>query len=212
MVAKCGELVSWHWAHRARDCDPWSEGESAWHLAWKRRAEPSACEVVIGAHRADVRTSSGVVVELQHSPLAPAMIAEREAFYGGLVWIFDAADFELSLYPTGAAVTFSWRRPRRSLLSVTKPMYWDLGHDFALQVTKLLPDTALGGLRGAGVLLDAVCLASALFGESAQSSVHELAASRGPRVTRWLAAAHAELRRAPEDGIDDALRRAMPQA
>src|SRR5215475_4669527 len=37
-LAKCGEIVTWHWAHpAARECDPWAEHETAWHLDWKRR-------------------------------------------------------------------------------------------------------------------------------------------------------------------------------
>jgi competence protein CoiA len=207
-VAKCGELVSWHWAHRVRECDAWAEGESEWHLGWKRRAEPLACEVVIGPHRADIRTAAGVVVELQHSPISAPTIAEREAFYGELVWIFDASTFELDLYPSGATLTFSWHRPRKSLLEVTRPMYWDLGHDFALRVERLFQDPALG-VRGNGVLVDTSCLASALFGASARPEIHELALNRAPRVGRCLALAYEELRRLPQDGIDEALRRAM---
>ena len=31
VIAKCGDIMSWHWAHEASDCDTWSEGESDWH-------------------------------------------------------------------------------------------------------------------------------------------------------------------------------------
>src|SRR5215216_984393 len=99
VLAKCGTLVTWHWAHRKVECDTWSEGESDWHLDWKRQVAPAACEVVIGNHRADIHTPSGLVVELQHSAIDPRRIAEREAFYGQLVWLFDARDFELEVYP-----------------------------------------------------------------------------------------------------------------
>ena len=37
VLAKCGEIKSWHWAHAAdAQCDPWHHGETDWHLAWKR--------------------------------------------------------------------------------------------------------------------------------------------------------------------------------
>ena len=40
MVPKCGDIVSWHWAHTTTaNCDPWSEGEGEWHRGWKRRLE-----------------------------------------------------------------------------------------------------------------------------------------------------------------------------
>lgn len=35
LIAKCGEINAWHWAHRANDCDPWHEPESEWHIGWK---------------------------------------------------------------------------------------------------------------------------------------------------------------------------------
>jgi hypothetical protein len=49
----------------------------------------------MGPHRADVVTASGGVVELQHSPISPEVIAEREAFYGErMAWIFDATPLD----------------------------------------------------------------------------------------------------------------------
>jgi hypothetical protein len=45
--------------------------------------------------RADIVTASGVVVELQHSPISAETIAEREAFYGRMVWVFDAREWPL---------------------------------------------------------------------------------------------------------------------
>lgn len=209
VVAKCGKLVSWHWSHRAAECDSWSEGETEWHLSWKRRVEPAACEVVLGNHRADIRTAEGRVIELQHSPIDSATLAEREAFYSDLVWLFDAESFKLELHPSAARVDFVWKHVRKSLLGVSRPMYWDLGSGFAMQVLGLLPDAALGGVRGRGVLLDTECLASSLFGRSARADVHALARQRSQRVSRCLARAHAELRLRPSQGIDAALRSAM---
>ena len=89
---KCGSIVVHHWAHYARaDCDPWSEPESQWHRGWKLAVPPERREVVIGSHRADVVTASDGVVELQHSPISPEVIEDREGFYGQrMAWIFDA--------------------------------------------------------------------------------------------------------------------------
>src|SRR5438093_12968468 len=77
-IAKCGAIKIWHWAHDGENCDPWTEGETAWHLAWKDLVPTDRCEVKIGSHRADSTTPDGYVVEFQHSFLAPAMIRERE--------------------------------------------------------------------------------------------------------------------------------------
>ncbi|PZO47927.1 MAG: hypothetical protein DCF15_18445, partial [Phormidesmis priestleyi] len=48
-------------------------------------------------HRADVRLDSGLVLELQHSSISAETIAEREQFYGFMVWLFDAQGFKKNL-------------------------------------------------------------------------------------------------------------------
>jgi hypothetical protein len=209
VLAKCGKYVSWHWAHRVADCDSWSEGETEWHLGWKRAVVDAACEVVIGAHRADIRTQAGLVVELQHSSIDPATIAEREHFYGAMAWLFDARAFELLLYPRGAELSFVWSRPRQSLLAVEKPLHWDLGDGFVLNVTQLSSSSALGGFAGSGVLLDAACWASQLFGADAREAVHVEARARGRRVQRALERGRELLRARPELGLDGATRQAL---
>jgi hypothetical protein len=209
VLAKCGQLVSWHWAHRAAECDTWAEGETEWHLAWKRQVLESACEVQIDNHRADIRTAEGLVVELQHSPLDPRVIEERETFYGHMVWLFDARKFELALYPSAAELSFVWRRPRRSLLSVHKPMYWDLGDGFVLYVKALTTDSPLGGFGGNGVLLDTACWASQILGGSALPVLHEAAQKRAPRVAQCLARSKTLLRATPSLGLDGAIQSAM---
>lgn len=94
LVPKCGSLVAHHWAHKAGDCDPWFEGETAWHLWWKSRAPDDWCEVAVGTHRADIRRPDGLVIELQRSSISPEEIAERERFYGSMVWIVDVRGYK----------------------------------------------------------------------------------------------------------------------
>ena len=65
--AKCGEINSWHWAHHGGDCDPWSEGETPWHINWKQLFPEDWREVVIPPHRADVKTPN-IVIELRLEP------------------------------------------------------------------------------------------------------------------------------------------------
>jgi len=90
-------LVVAHWAHlSACDCDPWSEPESEWHRAWKEMVPPEQREVTMGPHRADIRLASGKVIELQHSPISPSVIAEREEFYGNMAWLFDGRPISCS--------------------------------------------------------------------------------------------------------------------
>ena len=99
---KCGAIVTHHWAHiSGGDCDAWSEPESDWHKGWKEYFPMHCREVVMGEnneHRADVRLDNGLVIELQHSSISPETIAEREQFYGFMVWLFDAREFAKNVY------------------------------------------------------------------------------------------------------------------
>ncbi len=63
MVAKCGEVKIWHWAHKSRRlCDPWWENETEWHRDWKNQFPVQWQEDVHKAengekHIADVKTA-----------------------------------------------------------------------------------------------------------------------------------------------------------
>jgi len=95
MVAKCGDLRVWHWAHKGnRLCDPWAENEGKWHQAWKAEFPDDWQEIVHLAdngtkHIADVRTQHRWVIELQHSPISPEERRSRDAFYRQIVWVVD---------------------------------------------------------------------------------------------------------------------------
>ena len=170
VVAKCGLIVCWHWAHRADDCDLWYEPMSAWHRAWQNRFPREQTEVVMRRdgehHRADIVLGHGGVLELQASAISVEDIARREKFYKHMAWLFrcdwadrlirhehkrfavmldgqvcctedteiesrrvaeimrdrgyDAYALRLPIRPC----EMKWRHPRRSIASVTKPMFW----------------------------------------------------------------------------------------
>ena len=77
MVAKCGNVKVWHWAHKGRrTCDLWWENETEWHRTWKGRFPENWQEVVHKddageKHIADVKTDQGWVIEFQHSHIKP---------------------------------------------------------------------------------------------------------------------------------------------
>jgi competence protein CoiA len=132
VLAKCGEIVSWHWAHKAKDCDPWSEPESEWHRGWKARFPSDWQECTIGRHRADVVTPIGVV-EFQRSFLSVDEIRERESFYAGLIWVVDASSWALHREKRSwrkqdlATQSFRWSRPRKTWIGASRPVYLDTG-------------------------------------------------------------------------------------
>lgn len=88
-----------HWAHsRDRLCDPWWENETPWHRAWKAEFPEGCREIARTApdgevHRADVITATGIVVEIQNSPISDAERTSREDFYGNMIWIVNGSTF-----------------------------------------------------------------------------------------------------------------------
>jgi competence protein CoiA len=88
-----------HWAHhRSRNCDPWWKNETPWHRKWKN-LYPIGCREVSHTaedgeiHRADVKTPTGIVIELQHSVMSDDERISRENFYQNLVWVLDGSVF-----------------------------------------------------------------------------------------------------------------------
>ena len=95
-IAKCGQHVVWHWAHKSRqNCDPWWESETEWHRSWKNRFPHDWQEIVHTdpktgeRHVADVKTLHGLVIEIQNSPLHREEMRSREQFYGNMIWIVN---------------------------------------------------------------------------------------------------------------------------
>jgi hypothetical protein len=147
VIPKCGQIKVWHFAHaRGIDCDPWHEGESAWHLEWKALFPKECVEIPLGEHRADVFFDSGdpfvdsTTIEFQNSPINPEEIQEREEFYrerGRLIWIFNAAKWHLSLRhkfdPHPRYRSFRWKWPHLSLAACRSyPLFFDLGDGWLL--------------------------------------------------------------------------------
>lgn len=148
VIAKCGEINVWHWAHEVvDDCDPWSEGESVWHAMWKSFAGKDRVEIKFGPHRADIVGTSGIVIELQHSSLSPEVVREREGFYKDMVWLCDAREFteNLCLRDRGDYYSFRWKWPRKWMFSITKPLFLDFGDGDLLLAKKIYNEVPCGG-------------------------------------------------------------------
>lgn len=159
VIAKCGSINRWHWSHWGdTDCDPWSEHEGPWHLAWKDYFAPSEREIVIGPHRADIRTKAGRVIELQHSPISAEEIREREEFYGrAMVWILDASEFiqNFDFREKGDYYSFRWKWPRKTWAVAKRPIFLDPGEqgwnevgnisESIFHLKKMGSDTPVGG-------------------------------------------------------------------
>lgn len=132
MIAKCGEINRWHWAHEIYSrCDPWASGETEWHLEWKSLFPLNWVEIPIikeEKHIADVKTDKGVVIEFQNSPISPAEIRKRERFYANMVWVFNVQNASIAIFKKGDYFTLKWRWPWQSIIRANCPLYLDVGN------------------------------------------------------------------------------------
>lgn len=129
LVAKCGPIVTWHWAHETADCDPWAEPESQWHIDWKHRlaALGAAIEVVMPPHRADAVLPSGQIVELQAGYLSADDILAREGFYGDrLSWVYRCHWGDRLHHGRHG---FWWKNGAKSMTTHRRPVWWDMGNE-----------------------------------------------------------------------------------
>lgn len=138
MIAKCGPRILHHWAHFGRrQCDPWWENETVWHREWKNHFPEECREVSHIApdgeiHRADVKTLTGIVIEVQHSSMTDVERSSREAFYRNMVWVIDARPFaqNLDLYhllpdPTSdIAKDIVWVKAKRHLHGANEGIFF----------------------------------------------------------------------------------------
>ncbi len=127
LIAKCGQINAHHWAHESHgDCDSWSEPIGPWHLWWQGLVRSEFVEVVKGPHRADI-FNGRTVIELQHSSISAEEIAAREAFYGDMIWLFDATQ-RFAYVKSGERAFFSFGQAKHLDLC-EKPVFLDFGFD-----------------------------------------------------------------------------------
>lgn len=145
VIAKCGDIMQWHWAHKAADCDPWSEPESQWHRSWKQKFPDEWQEVVVGNHRADVKTPIKVL-EIQASSISAGEIRAREIHYGNMAWLLKGDDFldNMELRRKGNIYTFRWKHPRKSWWNAKRQIFID--HPYGIfKIGKIHPQVPCGG-------------------------------------------------------------------
>jgi competence protein CoiA len=132
-----------HWAHAGRrHCDPWWENETHWHRAWKSHFPDHCREISHTAsdgeiHIADIKTPTGIIIEVQHSDMTDAERLSRETFYGNLVWIVDGSAFRKNFDifhrlpdPTSElAQDLVWFKAQRQMHGATGGIFWRLSEN-----------------------------------------------------------------------------------
>lgn len=172
MRAKCGEVLTWHWAHLTAECDPWSEPESQWHLNWKARFPEAYQEVVVGPHRADVK-GPAAVLEVQKSQIAPEMIREREEFYGEMLWMLKGDDFAQRFtigYRGNGIYGFEWKHPRKTWATAERRLLVDLRGEI-FEITRIHANET--PWIGRGRYVSGVELYEAVCGKGAELVNHQ---------------------------------------
>lgn len=138
VLARCGHINLWHWAHESNDDCPYSKKEETeWHLNWKRKFPKSMTEVKIGNNRADV-VIGGFVLEFQNSSIDYMSILDREISYKNMAWIVNGHEFMARFYTRdyGSYEKFTWFYRRKYVELMSKQVLLDFseqGHLFVIK-------------------------------------------------------------------------------
>lgn len=132
VIARRGSTKIWHFSHKSvSDCysSRVENKMTPWHIKWQKAFKPDLLEVpfvnVNGKKNiADICLSSGLVIEIQHSPIKEDTIRERENNYDNMIWVFDRAETPCKIHwmINGYAYISGLNIPH-----VTKRCYVDLG-------------------------------------------------------------------------------------
>ena len=159
MIPKCGAKIIHHWAHKGKlECDHWWEPETQWHRDWKGYFPKEWQEVVHQdpitgeRHIADVKTSLGIILEFQHSPIKPEERKSRNEFYKNIVWVVDGkrlnndeANFEKA-YNSGTSIAHvrKFFVNESSLLNkwtgLNVPVFFDFGQQILWMLIPIISD------------------------------------------------------------------------
>ena len=151
VIAKCGDINVDHWAHKVNTSQCTYGGETDWHLGWKSLFPVDLVEVPYKKYGitkiADAVLKNGTVVEFQHSSISSREIRLREAFYGKMIWVFDASEYKENIKLThhDEYCTFRWLWPKKSIWHCKKPLYLDFGDFFMFSIKKIYPNVPCAG-------------------------------------------------------------------
>ncbi|HEV3203090.1 MAG TPA: hypothetical protein VGY77_01845, partial [Gemmataceae bacterium] len=156
-------------------------------------------EVPFDRHRADILANSDIVLELQHSPIQPEEIAERERFYEDMVWLFDAT-YRFDHVISENRVFFSFG-PSKHITFCQKPVFLDFG-DVLVQVEKVT--NLLANCTGFGRKRDRQWFVSHFLSDCLRTNIScDLPISKGNRTSGpWFAKRSFQLTKHPTHWID----------
>ena len=137
LISKCGDIKIWHWSHKSgSECDDFYEPESYWHISWKNEFPKEQQEVAIKKrgeyHIADIKTKTGLVIELQNSPISKKEIEEREEFYENMIWLINGLTLGINIEFKSKIIQWKWSP---SILKFSsKPLFINLYGDEIIKI------------------------------------------------------------------------------
>lgn len=147
LIAKCGSINVWHWAHVQKDCDWDSKPETKWHLEWKQLFPAEWCEVKVNNHRADVQLPNKHVIEFQNSSISPEDIKNRNGnASNGITWVINGELFFENWWIENdkkSHQTFGWKWPRKSYIGFG-PFFMDFTDNNLIFHVKKLYENGYG--------------------------------------------------------------------
>lgn len=132
--------------------------ETPWHREWKNLYTESCREISHTAlngeiHRADIKTPTGIVIEVQHSSMTDAERISRENFYKNLVWVIDGSVFQknFDIYhmlpdpESELAQDLVWTKARRHMHGSNRGLFFRLS-EALLDEPEITRATLRGGI------------------------------------------------------------------
>jgi len=91
MIAKCGDIRVWHWAHEANISNCTYKPMTQWHYDWQNRFDVELREIRRGNNTvSDILRSDGMVsIEFQNSPFDFQYIQKKEANTPAVLWVVN---------------------------------------------------------------------------------------------------------------------------
>ena len=129
LTPKCGDVNAWHWSHSKKtECDSICKDMSQWHIDWQDMFPEETREVRVdykdGYRIADVKLSSGLVIEFQHSPILSEIMWEREKAHENMIWILDHTSNYYRIYREGNGVYYmALSGFKKNFSYANKPIY-----------------------------------------------------------------------------------------
>lgn len=142
LIAKCGEINRWHWAHQG-DAICTGEGEGAWHRAWKQWSQNHGAVVEMSDHprRPDIVWPDGHIYECQTDYIDAAELRKREQHYGeSMTWIYRWLPGRFDRLRNAGDGWFKWSRPAPSMALHERPIIWHHLDRLYDVTTKMTPD------------------------------------------------------------------------